>query len=72
MTYGSWFPYVKRERRALFVVRELVLSGANSLRLENPKIPNASDCWRPAQDEVGDVLGQERAGNSRWDIHHEL
>jgi hypothetical protein len=30
---------------------------------ENPKVPNFSDGWRPAEDEVGDVLGQERAGN---------
>lgn len=48
------------------------MSAANSLHLENPKVPNTSDCRRPAQDEDSDVLRQERAGNIRGHISYEL
>jgi hypothetical protein len=39
---------------------------------EYSQIPDFSDCWRPAQDEVSDVLGQQRPGDVRGDAFYEL
>lgn len=40
--------------------------------LEYAQIPDFPDCWRPAQDEVSDVLGHQSPGNIRGNTFYEL
>lgn len=53
-------------------LRAFHLSGEGSQRSKNPKVPDLSDGRRPAQDEFGDVLGQECSRDVAWDPVYDL